>query len=59
MTNVPFPFSLYSPSAAPRSFQWQMDIPGDIRWDKISQVYTSALQPAYQELWLSSARIIQ
>jgi hypothetical protein len=53
MTTVPFPTS------APRTFQWQLQFPAEINWDKIAQVYAGALQPAYQELWLSSARIIQ
>lgn len=53
MRNVPFP------STVPHTFQWQFEYPGNTSWDKIGQVYASALQPAYQELWISSARIIQ
>jgi hypothetical protein len=36
-----------------------MEIPGDAAWDRIAQVYAGALQPAFQDLWVSSARIIQ
>lgn len=53
MRTVPFPTS------APRTVQWQFEYPGNVSWDRIAQVYAGALQPAYQELWVSSARIIQ
>lgn len=53
MTSMPYSSSI------PRVFQWQIDFPGDATWTKISQVYQNALQPAYQELFVSSARIIQ
>lgn len=52
MRSTPYPF-------APQTFQWQLDIPGDATWNKIAQVYGGALQPAYQELFTSSVRIIQ
>lgn len=51
--------SIFNYPASTTTIQWSLPAPGHELWQRLGDIYSQPWQQASQELWTSSARIVQ
>ena len=51
--------SIFTYPASTTAIQWSLPAPGNELWQRLGDTYSQPWQQASQELWTSSARIVQ